>query len=185
MPDKKDGKELIKIARDSISSCFSGKDIEISAALKKKLGERLGVFVTLKIDDELRGCIGYTEGIAPLYALVAEAAKAAAFSDPRFMPLSKQELDKIKIEVSVLTKPELIKAKKAEDYLKEIKIGRDGLIIRSEYGSGLLLPQVPGEWGWDVKEFLENLCNKAGMNKDAWKDLSNKIYKFSAQIFDE
>jgi len=143
------------------------------------------VFVTLNIDGELRGCIGFPEPVLPLYEAVIESARSAAFSDPRFMPLSKEEFDKVHIELSVLTVPELIKVKKSEDYLNKIKIGSDGLIIRGEYGSGLLLPQVFTEYKCNPKKALEMTCQKAGLSSDAWKDLKNKIFKFQAHIFEE
>lgn len=185
MFNNEDGKELIKIARESISSYFSGKEYVVSNELEEQFNERLGVFVTLKVNEELRGCIGFIEGAAPLHESVAAAAKAAAFSDPRFMALTKEEFKRIRLEVSVLTKPELIKVGKAEDYLDKIRIGKDGLIIKARGCSGLLLPQVAPEWDWDVKQFLEHTCQKAGIDKDAWKDLDNKIYKFQAQVFEE
>ena len=185
MFNKGEGKELIKIAKSSISCFFSGKECAVSDELKEKFNEKLGVFVTLKVDNELRGCIGFVEGIAPLHEAVIKAAKSAAFSDPRFKPLTEEEFNKIKAEVSVLTKPELIKVDKAEEYLEKIKVGEDGLIVKSSYGSGLLLPQVPLEWNWNVKEFLEHTCQKAGLDKDEWKELENKIYKFQAQVFEE
>jgi len=181
----KDGKELIKIARDSINAYFSDIELKVPDTIKKKFDEKQGVFVTLNIDGELRGCIGFPEPVLPLYEAVIESARSAAFSDPRFMPLSKEEFDKVHIELSVLTVPELIKVKKSEDYLNKIKIGSDGLIIRGEYGSGLLLPQVFTEYKCNPKKALEMTCQKAGLSSDAWKDLKNKIFKFQAHIFEE
>jgi AmmeMemoRadiSam system protein A len=180
-----DGKELIILARQSINSYFSKTDFKISEKIKRRFSKEQGVFVTLTIDGELRGCIGYPEPVMPLYSAVAEAAQAAAFADPRFEVLDKKEFDKIKIEISVLTMPELIKVDMAEEYLEKIKIGSDGLIIRGDYGSGLLLPQVFTEYRCDPLMALEMTCRKAGLSSDAWKDLSNKIYKFQANIFEE
>ncbi len=185
MFNKEDGKALVNIAKESISCFFSEKEVVVKDKIKEKFKEKLGVFVTLKITDELRGCIGFVEGAAPLHEAVINAAKAAAFSDPRFGPLTKQEFENVKIELSVLTKPKLIDVERPEEYLDKIKIGEDGLIIKSSYSSGLLLPQVAVEWKWDVKGFLENTCQKAGLEKEAWKDLENKIYKFQAQVFEE
>ena len=179
------GKKLIGLARDSISSHFSDEKLVVSDDIKKEFGEKLGVFVTLTKKGELRGCIGFAEPVFVLWDAVVKASGAAAFEDPRFPPLDKDEFDGVDIEVSVLTKPELIKVEKAADYLKKIKIGRDGLVIRGVYGSGLLLPQVASEWNWGVGEFLENTCRKAGLNGDCWKDLDNKVYSFRAQIFSE
>ena len=185
MLNKRDGKELIKIAKSAISSVFLKKEQVIDCKVKEKFKEKQGVFVTLKINDKLRGCIGFVEGVFPLYEAVTNAARSAAFSDPRFMPLTEGEFKDTKIEVSVLTKPELIEAEKPEDYLDKVKVGEVGLIIKSRLGSGLLLPQVPVEWNWNVKEFLEHTCQKAGLDKDAWKYPNNKVYKFQAQIFGE
>jgi len=182
---QQDGKELIKLARASIKSYFSDTNVKTSDNIKKKFGAKQGVFVTLTIDGELRGCIGFPEPVLPLYEAVIEAAKSAAFSDPRFSPLTLEEMDKLHIEISVLTVPEIIEVKKPEDYLKKIKIGSDGLIIRGNYGAGLLLPQVFTEYKCNVQKALEMTCQKAGLSSDAWKDLSNKIYKFQADIVKE
>ncbi len=181
----KEGKELIKLARDAIYSKLFGKEPAVSDALKKKFSEKRGVFVTLKRNNELRGCIGYVEALFPLYDAIIKAAKAAAFSDPRFSSLMGNEFKDIKIEVSVLTKPELIDISEPEEYLKKIKVGSDGLIVSGMYGSGLLLPQVATENGWNAEEFLEHTCIKAGLYKEAWKESNVKVYRFQAQVFDE
>ncbi|MDD5086121.1 MAG: TIGR00296 family protein, partial [Candidatus Nanoarchaeia archaeon] len=178
-----EGNLLVNLARESISCCFNNKNPNISKV--EKFSDNQGVFVTLTKNNQLRGCIGFPEPVFPLYKAVIKAATAAAFEDPRFPPLQKQEFKDISIEISVLTVPRLIKVNNPEDYLKKIKIGRDGLIIRSGLGSGLLLPQVATEYKWDVKTFLENLCQKAWLSSDAWKDITNKLYKFQAQIFRE
>jgi uncharacterized protein len=183
--DKKDGKELIRLAKESIESSFSREDVKISKAIKDRYSSNQGVFVTLNIKEKLRGCIGFPEPIMHLYSAVIEAAKSAAFSDSRFSPLTKEEFPKIKIEISVLSVPSLIKVNNAKEYLDKIKIGSDGLIIRGKYCSGLLLPQVFIEYDCDVIKALEMLCQKAGLLSNAWKDCSNKIYKFQAQIFHE
>jgi len=139
---QKDGKELIKLARQSINSYFSNKELNVDDNINKKYSQKQGVFVTLNIDDNLRGCIGFPEPTLPLYEAIIEAAKSAAFSDPRFEPLSKDEFKDVKIEVSVLSVPELIKVIKAEEYIDKIKIGYDGLIIRGYNASGLLFPGI-------------------------------------------
>ena len=185
MLSEKEGIELIKLARDSINSYFSLEKIKFSSDIKKKFSKKQGVFVTLNIGKELRGCIGYPKPVLPLYEAVISAAKSAAFSDPRFMPLSKKEFSNVKIELSVLTIPELIKVNESKDYLEKIKIGSDGLIIKSSYGSGLLLPQVFVEYNCDVIKALDMLCQKANLPPHAWNDIHNKIYKFQAQIFKE
>lgn len=170
------GRQLVRLARSSIFSEPISTD---------PFEEKRGVFVTLSSypSKELRGCIGFIEPIFPLRPAVIKVAKAAAFEDPRFPPLSKKE--KFTVEVSVLSVPELIKAKSPEDYLKSIKVGKDGLIIHYGMHSGLLLPQVFPEWNADEKKALEMTCNKAGLSKDAWKEKDCKVYKFHAQIFSE
>ncbi|MBS3107504.1 TIGR00296 family protein [Candidatus Woesearchaeota archaeon] len=173
---KKEGEELLKLARASIYD----KEIKI-----KDKGEKCGVFVTIYSaeDHSLRGCIGYPEPIMPLKEAVVAAAKAAAFEDPRFGPLEKEE--KIKMEISILTVPELIKVASPKEYPKNIEIGKDGLILRHDGYQGLLLPQVAVEDHMDAELFLENVCLKAGLSQDAWLDAGVKIYKFQAQIFRE
>lgn len=177
--------KLIKLARGAISAYFSGKDLKVSAALQKEFSAESGVFVSIYVGDELNGCIGFPEPIIPLWEGVVKAALGAAFEDPRFPPLQKEQLKKCRIELSVLTKPEKIEAKKVDDYFAAIEIGRDGLMIKDEFGSGLLLPQVPEEWSWDKEEFLNQTCRKAGLEPDCWRDMRKKIFKFQAQIFTE
>lgn len=180
-----DGKELVELARDSIKSCFSKEEAEVSEEIKEKYREKQGVFVTLKKHGDLRGCIGFPEPVHELWLGLIEAAKAAAFDDPRFSPLKEKELEEIEIEVSVLTKPELIKARSPEEYVKKIKIGKDGLIIRAGLFSGLLLPIVAVEYDWTPEQFLRRVCMKAGMTMDAWKTSGKQIYKFQTQVFAE
>ena len=179
----KEGEKLVKIARQELESYFKNEEVkkwDVSGFKKK-----LGVFVSLHTypENNLRGCIGFPVAQMPLWQSVREAAKAAAFEDPRFLPLSKEELKEIIIEISVLTKPELIKEKNPEDIANSIKIGKDGLIIEYSGYSGLLLPQVPVEQKWNSESFLHNLCLKAGISPKSWKNKSCKIYKFQAQIF--
>jgi uncharacterized protein len=180
----KEGKELITLARDTIKNSLEDKKIKEDEGLKKKYHEKMGCFVTLTIGGKLRGCIGYPEPILPLYDAIIDSANNAAFSDPRFPSLSNKEFEKIEIEISVLTVPELIKGE-ASSYPSQIKIGRDGLIIRGPYGSGLLLPQVFTEYDCNSEKALLMTCQKAMLEPDAWKDKKNKVYKFSAIIFSE
>ncbi|MGM5484985.1 MAG: AmmeMemoRadiSam system protein A [Nanobdellota archaeon] len=186
MISDEDKKKLLNHARASINSFFDHKEVVTPQDLDEVLSRKSGVFVTLKKNGELRGCIGYTEPFYPLMEGVKNAAHAAAFNDPRFDPVEKEELDKINIEISVLTEPELLEAENPEDYPKNIRIGTDGLILKAKDGrGGLLLPQVAEEQGWDAKQFLEHLGKKASINKDAWKNPANDIYRFQVEHFDE
>ncbi len=185
MIPQSDRKKLLELARNSIESVFKNQDVKVSTEIKKKYSKRQGVFVTLTKHGELRGCIGFPRPVLPLWQAIINAARSAAFEDPRFFPLREDELNEVKIEISVLTVPELIKVDKPEDYLKKIKIGEDGLIIESVHGSGLLLPQVFTEYNVDVEGALRMLCQKAMLPSNAWKDLNNRIYKFQAEIFSE
>ncbi len=184
MISKEDGKLILKLARDAISAALKKEEVPVSEEMKKKFKEKQGAFVTLKIDDELRGCIGFIEAIYPLYETISRAATAAAFSDPRFPPLKKEEFDKIKIEVSVLTKPELMKGKR-EEYPKKIKIGKHGLIVEAGFFKGLLLPQVFTEHKCTPEQALDMTCDKANLNPGCWKEDKCKVYTFSCEIFEE
>ncbi|BFI75485.1 TIGR00296 family protein [Sulfurisphaera ohwakuensis] len=188
------GKVLIKIARDSIANRLGILKINLEdylSSLNDPILNKKGLaFVTLETyygnSTSLRGCIGYVEAVAPLKEIVSKAAIAAAFSDPRFPPLSKGEFDNIIIEVTVLTKPQEIDVKNRWELPKKIKVGEDGLIV--EYGilySGLLLPQVPMEYCWDEETFLAETCIKAGLEPDCWLNNKVKIKKFQGIIFRE
>jgi uncharacterized protein len=185
MIPKEDGKKLLRLARDSVSTAFDDKEPSIDNDIVKRYSANQGVFVTLTMADELRGCIGFPEPVMPLCKAIIEAARSAAFSDPRFHSLSRDEFKKIKVEISILTVPEQIKVKTPEEYIDAVKIGRDGLIIRGSYGSGLLLPQVFTEYKCTPLQALEMTCQKAGLPKDSWKNPNNRVYKFQAEIFSE
>jgi uncharacterized protein (TIGR00296 family) len=172
-----EGKKIVKFARKTIENYLLNKE------LPKNLGIDLenGVFVTLEKNKELRGCIGFIEPFDKFENLLREAAIAAATQDPRFFPVSIEEMKEITVEVSILSKPQPLQ----RPYEKNIKIGRDGLIIHYGAFSGLLLPIVAVEEKWDEIEFLENVCWKAGLDKDAWKDKNAKIFTFTTQVFKE
>lgn len=178
-------KKLIMLAREVISAYFKGKEVTVSNDIKDEFGEDCGVFVSLYLKDELIGCIGIPKPIMPLYKAVIQGAKGAAFEDPRFPPLKEDQMDGLRVEISVLTEPEAIEIKDPKDYLEKIKIGKDGLMIQDEFGSGLLLPQVAVEWDWDAKEFLNQTCMKTGLEPDCWCNLKRNVYKFQAQVFTE
>jgi AmmeMemoRadiSam system protein A len=143
------------------------------------LDETLGAFVTLKEHDNLRGCIGYIIGQGPLWREIPSLALKAAHEDPRFMPVRVDEVPELSIEISVMTK--LWQMKSAE----EIEVGTHGLFITLGYNSGILLPQVAPEFGVDRYGFLDMVCQKAGLPKNAWKDSNAKIYLFAASVFGE
>lgn len=176
---------IIKYIRSLIESELVHNSLPEIKLDKPELQEKRGVFVTLKKNSQLRGCIGFPEPVLPLKEAIKEASKSAAFSDPRFPPVSKDELNDITIEISILTTPQEIKVSSADELLEKIKIGRDGLILRGPYGSGLLLPQVFTEYNCTPTEALQMTCQKAGLPRDAWQKEENKFYSFQADIFCE
>ena len=182
-------KTLLRIARASLESYVRDRqEIDLDEfALTGALIERHGAFVTLRDNGHLRGCIGYTTNSAPLAEAVSENAINAAARDPRFMPITPDELPRISIEISALTPGETPDTpfKRVND-ISEILLGRDGLYIeRPPHRGGLLLPQVPAEQGWDLVQFLAGVCRKAGYPDAAWKDKATLLYRFSAQVFSE
>jgi hypothetical protein len=148
--------------------------------------ERCGLFVTLNTypEHDLRGCIGFPE---PVYALpeALEHAARSACHDPRFRGLEKKELDHIIVEVTILTPPEPIIVDDNRNLPEKITIGKHGLMLEFRGRRSVFLPQVPVEWEWNVTEYLENLCMKAGIPKDKWKDNECKISSFEGRIFKE
>jgi len=181
-----DGVDLIKTARKAVTEFLSnGNRIKLESELEEKFSFNSGVFVTLNNPDGLRGCIGFPMPEKKLSHAIVEGAIAAATEDPRFPSVKTNELNDIVFEVTVLTPPIEIDVSDPMEYLEKIKVGRDGLIIRHSFSSGLLLPQVPVEYGWNVEEFLQHTCEKAGLSRDTWKNESVKIEKFEGIIFKE
>lgn len=174
-----DKRTLLQIARQSIEEEFGLTKVDLDRQFPPSLQEKNGAFVTLEIDGELRGCIGYIYGDRPLYKLIYEVAKKSAFEDPRFYPLSKEELDDIDIEISVLTIPKRLNS------IDEIEIGKHGLIIQKGPYHGLLLPQVAEKYNWTPIEFLEHTSRKAGLHRNDWKDPNTIIEIFTAEVFSE
>ena len=166
---------LLKFARDVISAHLDSSQTPVLE--HDEFEQKKGIFVSLHKDGELRGCIGYIRPYKSILESVHEMALAAAFRDPRFSPVRRDELAQIDIEISILG--ELILVEDAT----EILIGRDGLYIDHPQGSGLLLPQVATEYGWNVPEFLHNLSRKAGLRESALKSPDTKLYRFEAEIF--
>ena len=181
-----DGVFLVKTARMAVTEFLSnGKRIKLESEREKKFSFNSGVFVTLNNADGLRGCIGFPMPDKKLSNGIIDAAIAAATEDPRFSPVKTNELNDIVFEVTVLTPPVEITVTDPMEYLEKIKVGRDGLIIRNSFSSGLLLPQVPVEYGWNVEEFLQHTCEKAGLEKDTWKNEKVKIEKFEGIVYEE
>ncbi len=170
---------LLRAARDTIASYFEEApdiDYEITSTLSKKCG----AFVTLhKRDGALRGCIGHISSDKPLIDTIKEMALASSIQDPRFSPLKKEELGNIEIEISVLSPFKRI------NNLEEIEVGKHGILMQKGYKSGLLLPQVAVEYGWDRETFLTHTCYKAGMNSTCWKNKDTIIEIFHAIVFGE
>jgi uncharacterized protein (TIGR00296 family) len=180
-----DGRLLVKLARETVENSLKSGRLDVKKIASKTLEAKYGAFVTIHSypGRRLRGCIGF---LSPgrLYEVIQQAAYAAAFQDPRFPPLEKDDLGKVIFEISIMTQPECMKWM-PKDYAKNIEIGEDGLIMQYEGTSGLLLPQVPVEEKWNAEEFLENLCFKTGLTPDYLNDKSTTIWKFHAQIFSE
>jgi len=170
---------LLMIARSAISSTLESKILPSLNFRSEELNRRSGVFVTLRIGENLRGCIGYIEPLFPLAYATQEVAVKAAMEDPRFMPITPPEFDRITIEISVLAPLEELKD------IETIEIGKHGLVIDSGYRRGLLLPQVATEYHWDRKQFLKHISLKAGLPADAWKRKEIKLFTFTVEKFDE
>ena len=184
MISNESGEFLLNLAKESIKYFLDNQKLMVKPTdYPTELDEDLGVFVTLNKKNNLRGCIGYAEPIKPAIDATMEVALAAAFNDPRFPEVSEKEFDDLEFEVTVLTKPELIEVAHYDQYLDEIEIGRDGLIIQKGYARGLLLPQVAVENAFTTEEFLDHTCMKAGISADSWMDESCDVYKFQGQIF--
>jgi len=181
-----DGHVLVKTARIIVTQYLkNGTKAKLEKEFTDNFSFKSGVFVTLNTTLGLRGCIGYPLPDKSLFDALEDAAIAAATKDPRFPAVKSKELDSITFEVTILTPPEKIVASKPEEYLSQIKVGRDGLIVKHGFYSGLLLPQVPIEYGWKEKEFLEYTCEKAGLPKNYWKNLEIEIQKFEGIVFKE
>ncbi len=187
MLSEEDGEYLVKLARRAIEYWLGERRyLEVKQA-PSRLREKRGVFVTLNKYPamELRGCIGFPYPIYPLIDAVTRAAVAAAFEDPRFPPLSREELSEVVVEVSVLTFPSRIFASSAEEYAERVVVGRDGVIVSYHGRSGLLLPQVAVEQGWDSMEFLRHCCYKALLPETILDSPDVEVYTFQAEIFAE
>jgi uncharacterized protein len=172
-----DREVLLKLAREAIEAYVGVAPAHVPAA-SGVLGEPGGAFVSLHNHGELRGCIGHIEPDEPLGTVVPRCAVAAASTDPRFPPITAEELAQIDIEISLLGLLEPIRGP------AEIEVGRHGLVVEQGWLRGLLLPQVATEWNWDAETFLAHTCHKAGLPRDAWKH-GAKIFRFEAEVFGE
>lgn len=180
---EEDGRLAVRLARQTLHATVQGTP-NPSLSLPPIFLEKRGVFVTLTRSGQLRGCIGFPYPVAPLGAAIVEAAHAAAVEDPRFHPVRPEELGSIRVEVTVLTKPEVIEGP-ADERAARVEVGRHGLIVRGKGTSGLLLPQVATEYHWESEEFLSSTCAKAGLAGRCWRDPDVEVSTFEGQIFQE
>ena len=164
---------LLGLAHEAILFTFTGR--APLAAFSLHLSEPRGVFTTLYLDGNLRGCVGYAMPIAPLHRAVSETARAAAFEDSRFLPVTEDEVPHLEVSLSVLSPLFPIQA-------EQVEVGRHGLVVCLGARRGLLLPQVPSEYDWDRETFLEQTCRKAGLPFDAWCKGAN-LEAFTAEVF--
>ena len=174
---QKEKATLLDIVKKTVASKTNNKNLPKITVDSEILKEKRGAFVTLKKRGHLRGCIGYIKAVKPLWETVQEMAVAAAFHDPRFPSVQAEELKDLSFEVSVLSPLQRVKN------IDDIEVGKHGLYIVRGYNSGLLLPQVAVEYGWDRETFLRETCYKAGLLPDDWMDKDTEIYIFSADYF--
>lgn len=178
-----DGKILLEIAKEAVEEHIKRIRIPEVKRVDPSLKRHAGVFVTLKIAGELRGCIGFVQSIYPLYIGTQKAAVYAATGDPRFSPVTENELGKLEYEVTVLSDTEEIRISEKTDLKSLIVKGEYGLEVSRGMYSGLLLPQVMEEFHLSPEEFLEQTCLKAGMGKNCWKDPHTRVHRFLGKVF--
>ena len=169
---------LLKIARDTINEYIKNGKKTSMPEVSENLSQIQGAFVTLTKNGQLRGCIGNIVGINPLAKTIQEMAISASTEDPRFPAVTPDEIDNLKIEISVLSKLEKIKP-------EDVEVGKHGLLIKKGIYQGVLLPQVPTEYGWTREEFLKHTCLKAGLDENAWIDEETELLAFTAEVFGE
>lgn len=169
-------RQLLSLAREAITSQISGCPANPLTSMPDNLLQEFGCFVTIKVDDKLRGCIGNLISNKPLYLLVQEMAVAAATNDPRFYPMKKNDLDNFDLEISVLSSLHRI------NNIEDIQVGVHGIYLEKDSHRGVLLPQVAIEYGWDRTVFLNQTCIKAGLPSNGWNEGAD-IYIFSAEVF--
>ncbi len=184
-----EGKAAVSLARETLDAHVLSRGLTSKELTGEIFSELRGVFVTINKEtpsaERLRGCVGFPYPVKPLGTAIQEATVAAASEDPRFPPVTESELASVVVEVSILTKPEVLLATKNEDLPSLVRIGVDGLIISRFGQSGLLLPQVATEFGMDQTEFLSQGCLKAGLSPDSWLDEGTEVRAFQAEVFAE
>ncbi|MGA8542636.1 MAG: TIGR00296 family protein [Thermoplasmata archaeon] len=191
MLSSEEGELAVRLARSSLEHSLGGVPEAAEAGkgngLPKVFDEPRGVFVTLRRhpSGDLRGCVGFPLPVFPLRKAIPDAAMSAATEDPRFSPVGPSELGSLTVEVSILTVPVPVRASRPEEMVREIQVGRDGLIVDGYGTSGLLLPQVAPEQGWSSEELLEGTCEKAGLPPRAWRDPKVHVRRFEAEVFTE
>ena len=176
--DRPERRLLLEVARYAVTSAVRGTEPAASPPCDVPCAEWSGAFVTLQRRGQLRGCIGEINPKEPLVTVITRCARAAALEDPRFRPVRPDELAELNIEISVLSRPRVSKA-------EEIEPGKHGLIVSRGYRRGVLLPQVAMERGWGAERFLEEVCLKAGLGREAWKDADVLVETFTAEAFGE
>ncbi len=182
------GQFLIQTARKTVEEFILHMNrLSVPPETPEELKKKAGVFVTLTTYPEnlLRGCIGHPYPESPLIEALIDSAISACSRDPRFKPVRKEELNKIVIETTVLTPPEIIRVRKPSDYSKKVEVGKHGLIVKKGWYQGLLLPQVAVDQGWEAEEFLSQTCRKAGLSLTAWIDENTQVSRFEGLIFGE
>ena len=167
---------LLRLAHRSIEAALAERALDLNPPTAH-LAEPRGAFTTLHLEGKLRGCIGYVVPVQPLYATIAEAARAAALEDPRFPAVTPAEAPLLKVEISVLSPLQAIRP-------EDVVIGQHGLVVSDGVRRGLLLPQVPVEWEWNRETFLAQTCLKAGLPPDAWLQAA-QLQAFTAEVFGE
>lgn len=178
-----EGETAVRLARDALEKSLRCEEFTLPP-LPPIFSEKRGVFVTLTRDGDLRGCIGFPYPVLPLGKGIVQAALSAALEDPRFLPVREAELPLLRIEMTVLTVPEPLTCP-PEERPGHVEVGRHGLILAGHGRSGLLLPQVASEYGWDAEEFLDHTCLKAGLSPGCWKRADVEVATFEGQIFHE
>lgn len=172
--------QLLEVARAALEASVRGT-APVPAPESPALRQCHGAFVTLRRGPELRGCIGHILADQPLVEVVARVAASAALDDPRFAPVELEELAELRIEISVLSEPELL----LDPDPARIRPGQDGVLVRRAWRQGLLLPQVATELGWNAEQLLAGVCQKAGLEPEEWREPDTELYVFQVEAFGE